>query len=251
MEKLISNLTLEQALPIIADAITDETILVGGQAVNLWAVIFEITSADLFLTSDIDLVGGVKDAELASRRIKLPNQLHIATQDDVSVNSAVIEVMFPGDDKTRPIDYLMTLYGLDRDKIEASAIEIEINSIKIRVIHPILLMHSKICNLSLKSKRNAESIAQTLLTIEIVREFIKGILESDEVTVRGVLKQLKYIIEISKTPHGIFAFKNFNIDAIGSIPIAEIAMMTNSAYVNFLEKGLPVAIRQVNKFRGI
>lgn len=251
MEKLSSHLTLEEAFPIIADSITDGTILVGGQAVNLWAVIFDIRTASPFLTRDIDLVGGQSDAELANRQIKLPHKLYLASQDDASINSAVIEVMFPGDEKTRPIDYLMTLYGLDRDKIEASAIEVEFNSIKIRVIHPILLMHSKICNLSLQGKQNAEALEQTLLTIQIVREFFKDALEGNDVSVRQMLKLFKYIINISKGEHGVFAYNKFNIDAISSIPVANIGMMTNSAYVNFLEKGLPIAMRQVNKFRGI
>lgn len=249
METGRSPLTLDEALPIIAESITEDTVLVGGQAINLWAVLLEIETASPFLTRDIDLIGNRSDAILANKNIHLPHTLYLTNLDDASINAAIIEVTFPGDEQSRPIDYLMTLYGLDRDKIVASAIEVEINSLVIRVIHPILLMQSKVCNLSLPSKQTPEAIEQSSLSIEIVSAFLKSTIQNQEINPRKNLKLFKHVINFAKSQHAVDAYHNFQTNVLQAIPTETLSTRTEVEYINFLKKGFPNALKQVDKFR--
>lgn len=249
METSRPALTLDDALPVIAEAMSDKTVLVGGQAVNLWAVLLKVEVSSPFLTRDIDLVGNRKDALLADKRITLPHTLFLASLNDNSINAAVIEVHFPGDNEATPIDYLMTLYGLDRDKIESSAIEVAIDELIIRVIHPILLLQSKICNLKLKSKRTIEARHQAQISIAIVRAFLDSTLMNHEISARQNLNMLRQVISLSKGHFAVAAYKEFGIDTMDALPMQSIEIVTDPMLERFRDKGLPIARKQVAYFR--
>jgi hypothetical protein len=156
-------LTLDQAIETIAQSSNDNTVLVGGQAVNLWMIYLGIEQESNYLTRDIDLIGSRADAISANARISLPHKINIATMDDSTINSAVIKVMFVGESESRPIDYLTSLYGVDTEEIKRTAMDIAYNSYTIKVIHPVLLMVSKLSNLNIESKRSPEGFAQANL----------------------------------------------------------------------------------------
>jgi hypothetical protein len=249
LETSRTALTLDEALPVIAEAMSDNTVLVGGQAVNLWAVLLRVEVYSPFLTRDIDLVGDRKDALLADKRITLPHKLFLASLDDSSINAAVIAVHFPGDNETTPIDYLMTLYGLDRDKIESSAINVAIDELIIRVIHPILLLQSKICNLNLKSKRTVEARLQAQISIAIVRAFLDSTLMNQKISARKNLNMLRQVTSFSKSIFAVAAYKEFGIDTMDALPVTMLDSITNPTLQRFRDKGLPQSRKHLARFR--
>jgi hypothetical protein len=249
LEPSRSALTLDDALPVIAEAMSENTVLVGGQAVNLWAVLLGVEVTSLFLTRDIDLVGDRREALLANKRITLPHELFLASQDDSSINAVVIAVHFPGDKEATPIDYLMTLYGLDRDKIESSAVNVAIDELIIRVIHPILLLQSKVCNLNLKAKCTAEGYQQALLAIDIVRAFLESTLLNHQISARKNLKMLHQVITFSKSRYAVTAHQEFGLDTLDALPIKTLDTVSDSALRRFRDEGLPLARKQVAHFR--
>lgn len=242
-------LSLDDALPVISQAMSDNTILVGGQAINLWATLLLVDVTSPYLTRDIDFVGNRQDAINADQRISLPHQLFLASQDDASINAAVISVEFPGDEQARPIDYLMTIYGLDRTDINKTAIEIEIDNVIIKVIHPILLLQSKICNLNLAAKQTAEGIAQARASISIVKAFIESTINNIEVSPRQNLKLIRKVIHFSKSDFSVRAFHKFGIDTLEAIPLEALRKSSEPMLNRFADKGMAIDVRQVARAR--
>jgi hypothetical protein len=242
-------LTLDEALPVIKEAMSSGTILVGGQAINLWATLLDIKLSKPSFTRDIDFIGDGSDARRANQRISIPHELKLANQDDSSINAAVIIVRFPQHDADTPIDFLMTLYGLDRAVLEKSAVEIEVDHFLIKVIHPVLLMQSKLHNFGLPSKRTDEGFEQARISIEIVHAFIATAMHNPEVEIKDILKMIRDIFYFAKSDAGIDAFNEYHFDCLASLPIAEMQTSANDKIQNFLNKGFLTNTRQVTTFR--
>lgn len=241
--------TLEEALPVIEQAMSSKTILVGGQAINLWAAILNVDIASPFLTRDIDFIGSQVDAIAADTRILEDHTLILATMDDSSINSATIEVIFPAENKSMVIDYLIRIHGVDRSDIDKSVIELEIGEIVIRIIHPYHLMCSKISNLSIKQKQDAAGIAQAEASIAIYRAFILDYMTQHEASPRSILNMIRKVIYFAKGNYAVDAFHKFNIEPLYAIPIEELTASKELTLKRFAQTGFNKDLSQVRKFR--
>lgn len=242
-------LTLDAAIPVIEQAMSNKTVLVGGQAINLWATLLGVDIHSPYLTRDIDFIGSQQDAIRASNKLTNEHKLVLATQDSAGINSAVILVKFPGESKERIIDYLISVYGVDRNELELAAIEMQIDGLIIRVIHPFHLMQSKISNLSLKGKQSAEGIAQANASIDIFRAFLLEFMRQPESTPRLALKLIRKVIHFTKSHFAVSAFHAFAVDTLKAIPIVQLQQSGEPILEKFALQGFLVDITQVNKFR--
>lgn len=241
--------TLEDALPVIEQAMSPKTILVGGQAINLWAAILDVDIASPFLTRDIDFIGSQVDAIAADAKILRDHTLILATMDDSSINSATIEVTFPAENKSIVIDYLIRIHGVDRKDIDNSVIEMDVGTVVIRVIHPFHLMRSKISNLSIRQKQDSAGIAQAEASIAIFRAFLLEYMMQPEATSRSILNMIRKVIHFAKGSFAVDAYHAFNIEPLSAIPVAELAATKEGALQKFAKIGFNKDIIQVEKFR--
>ena len=208
----------QDAARLITQTHSDKTVLVGGQAVAFWAGYFGIKSALPVLTSDIDYIGTATEARRASARLDFAHRLKIATLDDATPNTAVITVTLRGYEEPVLIDYLAEIIGLDSKQIQASAVVADLDSVRLRVLHPVQLLQSKIWNLHrLESKRTPEGFEQARLAIRIVAALIRARIKA-RATPREILRIVEAAGKFSATLPAVKAYAEWRLDCLAAIP---------------------------------
>ena len=209
------NLKPEDAAWLIARTTTDKTVLIGGQAVSFWARYFGINPRLAALTADIDYFGTKAEAKRVSGHLKQPHRLKIATLEDATPNTAVLLVPMEGYPEPIIIDYLASMIGVRPGDVQKSAVTIEIDQQRLRVLHPLQLLQSKIWNLyALQAKRTPEGLEQARLTIAIVAAYVKEALE----TQRALLSAIETIARFAATDPARFAREKFGLECMNAVP---------------------------------
>jgi hypothetical protein len=205
----------EDAAPLIGQTRSENTVLIGGQAVAFWIRYLKIQAQLPALTDDIDYLGTKAEAKRASARLKLPHTLKIAAFNDNSPNSVLLSVNLAGYPEPVLIDYLASIVGVESKAIEKSAVVAEFEGEPLRVLHPLQLLQAKIWNLyRLEQKRTPEGIEQARLAIEIAAAFI----EQADMTQRELLNAIEAIGKFAPTVPSRFAAEHYGLDCLKAVP---------------------------------
>lgn len=208
---------------LIRETASTRSILLGGQAVAFWADYFHIQPKLPALTRDIDYLATAAEAKRAAAKLSFPVQLKIATFDDATPNSAVLTVTLDGYDEPVIVDYLINIIGPTRNQIEKTSVEVEYGGNRIRIIHPLLLLQSKIANIhKLESKRTPEAIEQARLAIAIVAAFIDQRFR-EKAARRELLKMVQSITKYAATQSAQYVRKHYGLKCIDAIPASVMA----------------------------
>jgi len=167
----------------------DNAFIIGGQATNFWAWFYQDKEADLrlrgpFTSEDIDYFGTQEVARNLAEA--LGGKLLLPKHDDHTASTAQIETTING--KPLKIDFLRTVLGVQDRELRRGGVSIlEIMAelagkptrIRIKVMHPVLCLKSRIVNMLHPETRRADRIArtQTEAAIVIVRRFISDALD--------------------------------------------------------------------------
>ena len=217
-----------------------DAILVGGQALAVWAMALGITPKpplDVFVTSDVDFLGTKAVArELAD---KLHAELTVPPSDDpVQVNSAILVLRDP-EAGTVLVDFLNSVIGVESSKIKARAQDVEAFGAKFLVMHPVDCLASRIANLqSLPAKQNEFGVAQAQLAIGIVRRFIDKV--AREQSERHALKLCEYVGRLARSRAAAEVGSKFGVDVLKAIPVDSLPRA-------FVEKQWPHLVRRADR----
>ena len=223
-------------------------IVVGGQAVNLWcsryhSVIPELPRYQPIVSRDLDFYGGLSEAKLAMKALGATGRLNSGT--DPSPNAGVIQVQMP-EGNTLVIDILTSVYGVSSTELLRSAIawsfETPKFSLTLRVIHPLLLLESKLACFRSLPQSNRQDEKHAILSSLVVKAWLIEQLE----TPRSVFKAVERLVGTMQTQDGLFGFAK-GIDLWACIPVEE--MRQNNAYSVFFEQRLHQLIGMVNTSR--
>ena len=157
-------------------------LLVGGQALAFWADHLQVERPESLVsgvTADADFIG---DAALATTLGKrLGWQTWIPSLDDSTPQTGKVTHRTKGGE-VKQVNFLSGVVGLTTKDLARRAIEMDIPDIgRLRVIHPVDVLDSRIQNLHLlPEKRNDAGIAQARLGLGVARAFI-----AREVATRG------------------------------------------------------------------
>ncbi len=180
-------LAIRPILARLADLDRD-LVLVGGQAVNFWAFVYEprvpaLAQAGPFTSRDIDFCGDERAVRLCARR--LGGRARVATLDDATPNSGTV-VFADSDGVRHSLDVLFAPFGLSASEVHDSAIAVDIlddsgvvTGVRFHVMHPVLSMESRVHNVSgLPASYDTER-GRTQLRASIVcaHEFMKDVLD--------------------------------------------------------------------------
>lgn len=196
----LSDGEVARVLGFLAPVSADRSIiLVGGQAVSVWAQRLRIAdrrpSSDLLASKDIDFEGSADAAravaELLGGRSRVPSFDH---------HTPLTGVVFFDDSNgiERRIDFLVAPLGLDGRDVRDTAVEVEVEvgagapQATLWVMHPERVMESRIANLQILGIDDAHAMAQLRTSIAISREWSRFLLADDSIPerdrVRGVLR---------------------------------------------------------------
>jgi hypothetical protein len=196
-------------------------LLVGGQALAFWADHLQVERpANLVsgVTADADFIGDSLLAKDLGKRLGWQTWIP-ALDDSTPQTGKVTHRTKTGG--VKQVDFLSGVVGLTTKDLARRAIEMEIPDIgRLRVIHPIDVLDSRIQNLHLlPEKRTDAGIAQARLAVDVAREFIR-----QEVATRGErvgLKLLERIAEIAADIAAIRVFLLYGIDPLQAVPLED------------------------------
>ena len=211
-------------------------LLVGGQALAFWADHLQVERpANLVsgVTSDADFIGDSVLAKDLARRLGW--QIWIPTLDDSTPQTGKVTHRTKSGD-VKQVDFLSGVIGLTTKDLVRRAIELEVPDIgRLRVIHPLDVLDSRIQNLHLvpeKSSRpgafthspftavsSAAGIAQAQLAVDVARAFIRQEVATREE--RAGLRLLERIADIAIDIAAVRVFLLCGIDPLKAIPLEE------------------------------
>ncbi len=196
-------------------------LLVGGQALAFWADHLGVElpeSLSSGVTADADFIG---DAVLATTLGKrLGWETWIPSLDDSTPQTGKV-TQRTGSGAIKQVDFLSGVVGLNTKDIVRRAVEMQVPHIgRLRVIHPLDVLDSRIQNLHLlPEKRNDAGIAQARLAVSAARAFI-----AREVATRGErigLKLLERIAEMAADMAATRVFLLYGIDPLEAVPLED------------------------------
>jgi hypothetical protein len=196
-------------------------LLVGGQALAFWADHLQVerpTNLVSGVTADADFIGDSLLAKNLGKRLGW--QTWIPALDDSTPQTGKVTHRTKSGG-VKQVDFLSGVVGLTTKDLARRAIELELPDIgRLRVIHPIDVLDSRIQNLHLlPGKRTAAGIAQARLAVDVAREFIRR-----EVATRGErvgLKLLERVADIAADMAAVRVFLLFGIEPLKAIPLED------------------------------
>jgi hypothetical protein len=196
-------------------------LLVGGQALAFWADHLQVERpANLVsgVTADADFIGDSALAKDLARRLGW--KIWIPALDDSTPQTGKVTHRTKRGE-VKQVDFLSGVVGLTTKDLARRAIEMEMPNIgRLRVIHPIDVLDSRIQNLHLlPEKRTDAGIAQARLAVDVVRAFIRQeVATRDE---RASLKLLERVADIAGDIAAVRVFLLYGIDPLKGIPLED------------------------------
>lgn len=216
-------------------------ILIGGQAVNLYAHFYasRIPNLESFrplASRDLDFHGGPREARRAMAILHASGKINDGF--DPSPNAGVLQVKLESG-QVLVIDILTSVFGISASEMLRSSITWKYaEAAVVQVLHPLLLLESKLACLRSLDQANRQDRKHTLLMMYVVAAWMSDQMQ----TPRDVFKSLERVAAMMMTPDGLAAFDQ-GIDLWHSIPLQ--AMRTQSDYDSFFTKRLPQLEAQI------
>jgi hypothetical protein len=198
-------------------------LLVGGQALAIWAEFFQIEPTGVLskkVTADVDFIAPKTVANRLSLVLKW--RQYLPTFEDSTSQTAKVATTLP-DGGVKQVDFLSSIVGLETAKIQKRAAELELpTGTKVRILSPPDVLESRLRNLDiLSSKQNEAGVAQAELAIAVVGKFFDFLIDSDT-GVRGLLDVVKRVTQIAFDPRLAQVCFKYGLNPLSSIPVEKI-----------------------------
>jgi hypothetical protein len=196
-------------------------LLVGGQALAFWADHLQVErplNLVSGVTADADFIGDSVLAKDLARRLGW--QIWIPALDDSTPQTGKVTHRTKSGE-VKQVDFLSGVAGLNTKDLARRAVEMEVPSIgRLRLIHPIDVLDSRIQNLHLlPGKRTNAGIAQARLAVDVARAFIRQeVATRDE---KAGIKLLERIADIAGDIAAIRVFLLYGIDPLKAVPLED------------------------------
>lgn len=179
--------TPHQIRPVLQVLSETKAVVIGGQAINLWAEHFapdETHWADLrpFTSYDLDVLGSRNDVVHCARG--LGTEAYFPSSGDNTVNTGKIVFRLEGEDFE--VDFLHTASGLSSAEVQELARNIEFEGITLRILHPLHCLESKTVNLITLPQEagDRQDLKHLRIAVVVLREYLR------QQTLAGASEQL-------------------------------------------------------------
>ena len=210
----------------ILEVCSTEGVLVGGQALGFWADHFALTrpaELEAAVSAGADFIA---DGELARKLARLLGwKVWIPGFDDASFQTGKVTQKLP-DGSVKQVDFLASVAGLATQDVVRRALEMEVPQIgRLRVMHPIDVLDSRIQNLALiPAKRTRAGVSQASLAIDVARAFMSA--EIDEQGEKKALQLLERIAAIAGDDRAVGVFLQYEVDPLLAVPLEDFRTTT-------------------------
>lgn len=199
----------------------DRLILVGGQAIEVWGVLFDVPSPigdHAPLTEDADWLAGPQDAQWLCDKLGGPESVDIQFPEAFdSTPSSALAYLRRGE-RILMMDFLRTIVGPKPEQVQKLAVNVDVQGNVFAVMHPLLCLESRLANLHIiPSKRLGNGPMQAQWAIEIVHAYLAHLVSSSH-DKEQVAKACREIAELATfKPCGIYCYKNFSLNPISAV----------------------------------
>jgi hypothetical protein len=233
-------------------------IVVGGQAVNLWATVYEAWDAANnpepvllqqyrpFVSKDLDLTA-ISNHQISflpgvvERHIP-PRQFRNLAPD---TGSFFFEV--EGIGRIR-VEILSRVLGADNDEIEQHAVTLELAGTPVRVPDPLVVLKCKIANAATLPQTSRSDVPQLQMMIRCVRAYIGEDVQNG-VEARKILKLIERLDTIRKHRYTKSAATKYSLDFAKCLPVPQLLerVETDEKIRNYLHHQLGMATHGENE----
>ena len=223
----------------------EPVILVGGHAVNVWALTYQDRLEALlgplrpFTSGDIDVYAS--RSALLSIYQELGGKLLLSGPREITDGTLVIGV----GPETRELDVLRSVNGIPRVEPQ-SAIAMEVCGQEIQVLFPHLLLQAKLDNALHLNQRERQDIKHVKIMALVLREFLTEVVSTTTLDNEKVALELLQNVLAVLTSENAREFSRIHKLAFDSIMPAEL--LCNSSLrrlANFGQRRLPRAFARL------
>lgn len=218
-------------------------IVIGGQAVNLLAILFlndepELTKFSPFLSGDCDVLASANWLRTTAEKHTLSYKTFRAGQ----ASPAVGWIRLPGGEKGEiELQVLRDVLGLTQKEVSNSAFDVMLDGKPVRVLTPMKLLEAKIANLLKIPQEGRHDLEHVQILIHCVRAALRkeiGLMDKGETTARNCINVLEGTVRLITSDDARSVAGKFGVDFTKAIPLAEIRAREEAPFRNFAEKRL-------------
>lgn len=188
-------------------------ILVGGQALEIWGVVLDVLAPNgeqFPLTSDTDWLGGKRDAQWLCDQLGPDVELHYAADFDSTPSSAYAYLKRP-DGRVLLMDFLRAIVGPSNSEVERLAVSIQVNGIRLNVLHPLLCLESRMANIAvIPAKRDGNGVMQAQWAIQIAKAYLLEIVSAGDT--RQANKACHRIASLAQSKNARYCYVGYALD---------------------------------------
>jgi hypothetical protein len=225
-----------------------DAVLVGGQAVNVWACRYEQDVPSWralrpYTSRDLDYHGGLAEARLAMRVLGARGRLNPGS--DPSPNAGVLQISLP-DGRELLVDILTGVFGLSAAEVERTAVAWSgtgaLSGLILRVVHPLLLLEGKAAALRGLPQADRQDAKHLRMLVLIVRQWLREQLADP----RKVFRAVERLAVGAASPDGLHAFAQ-GIDLTQALPLDDMRSVTG--FAAFFQKRWPQLTEKIARKR--
>lgn len=229
-----------------------DVVVVGGQAVNLWAYQYYKTSPQLqqylpFASEDLDFYGGKIEAVICQET--LGGKVILNRDFDPSPNAGVVLVDYQN--KTLRIDFLASVYGLNDAEITGTALTFlgqdKLKNITLKILHPILCLEGKLRCLRGLPQQSRQDLKHSKILIICVNKFLSDLISQNPP--RTSLKLIERVLDNGIREDGLSAWYYHQIAIEDAIPFDVLEKFDEEKFNKFRQIRLPQIRKQINSKR--
>ena len=204
-----------------------ELVLVGGQAINLWATQYAQPTPEWeqyrpFASVDLDFYGGRLEAMQCAE--VLGGDVTLAQNFEPTPNAGVVTILWQ--DRPFRIDILASVYGLLDSDVATTALTFmgtgPLHGIQLKVLHPVLCLEGKLKCLANLPQVGRQDEKHLRLSILILQAFIMAQLNTQHP--RMLLNLSEKVVNNLWTEAGLSVWYRHGIQIEHAIPIEAIAI---------------------------
>jgi hypothetical protein len=214
----------EQEIFEILRAGGKDAIVVGGQALAIWAGFYQVAPPQVLsreVTRDADFIGTLSTAMRV--QAALSNKAWILRRVKAgSLTPVTAQLLLREETGVKEIDFLRSIAGLDTDAVRKRAVPLNLaDGTVVTVLHPLDVLASRLHNLAeIEDKRNAKGVAQAQLAISVAGAFLREQLEIGPE--RAVLRFIERVGALAVAKDLVSVCIAHGFDVLACVPVEQI-----------------------------
>ena len=222
---------------------TKETLLlVGGQAVNLWALYYHSQTAELapFVSRDVEVLGDRETLTALGRVTGAKPQFF-----SVKPPTHAVGVLIAKDSKGLPllIEVLRDVNGVSNEELREPVYTVALGDVQVQVPSPIAILPAKIANVADLAQSGRQDARHMLILARLLPAYLRDLQRAalaGEMPERRLIDYLERLLGVVTLAKAKKVLKSLKIDPAGFF--AGLGDQRLPKQAAFLEKRLPRAL---------